>query len=75
MCLIWDEDNTEWYCLEDCDDYFYSDEFYYVNNVPEKEKKKNVYYGKDYTLIIVDTRTDGNSFLAIYDNSKKILKK
>lgn len=73
--MIWDKDNTEWYYPDDCDDDFYCDEFYYVNSVPEKEKKKNIYEGDDYTLIVVDTRTDGNSFLAIYDNSKKILKK
>lgn len=32
---------------------------------------KWVYRGKDYTMICVDTRTDGNRFLAIYDNNKE----
>ena len=35
--------------------------------------KKSVYEGKDMTMIIVDTHTDGNKFLAIYNNTLKIL--
>jgi len=33
-----------------------------------------IYEGKDnkYTMIIVDTNTDGNKFLQIFDNSKKV---
>ena len=30
-----------------------------------------VYFGKEYTMICVDTHTDGNKFLAIYDNAKR----
>ncbi len=33
---------------------------------------KAVYKGEEFTLIIVDTHTDGNKFLSIYDNSKNI---
>lgn len=33
---------------------------------------KWIYRGKDYTMIMVDTHTDGNKFLSIYDNSKEI---
>ena len=33
--------------------------------------KKWVYCGKEYTMICVDTHTDSNKFLAIYDNSKE----
>jgi hypothetical protein len=33
---------------------------------------KAVYRGADYTLVMVDTLTDGNRFLAIMDNSKEI---
>ena len=32
---------------------------------------KWVYKGKEYTMICVDTHTDGNRFLAIYDNDKE----
>lgn len=33
---------------------------------------KWVYRGKDYTMICVDTQTDGNKFLSIFDNSKEV---
>jgi len=33
---------------------------------------KWVYPGKDYTMIVVDTHTDGNKFLAIFDNKKQV---
>lgn len=31
-----------------------------------------VFRGKDYTMVAVDTQTDGNKFLQIFDNSKEI---
>lgn len=34
--------------------------------------KKWVYRGKDFTMICVDTQTDGNKFLQIFDNKKEI---
>jgi len=40
---------------------YYSDEVY------------KVYRGEDYTMIHVDTHTDGNKFLAIFDNKKRVL--
>lgn len=49
------------------EEHTYKNEFLYYG-----ENAKNVYKGKEYTLIVVDTRTDGNIFLAIYDNSKQI---
>lgn len=33
--------------------------------------KKWIYPGKDYTMLVVDTQTDGNRVLAIFDNSKR----
>jgi hypothetical protein len=33
---------------------------------------KAVYEGADFTLIMVDTHTDGNKFLQIFDNSKRV---
>src|SRR5687768_12105882 len=33
---------------------------------------KSIYEGKEYTMIIIDTHTDGNQFLSIFDNAKKI---
>lgn len=32
---------------------------------------KWVYRTKDYTMICVDTRTDGNKYLAVFDNSRE----
>ena len=33
---------------------------------------KWVYYGEDYTMVCVDTHTDGNKFLQIFDNNKRV---
>ncbi len=49
------------------DDHAYSDTILYLQAYP-----KAVYEGQEYTMIMVDTHTDGNKFLAIYDNSKKL---
>jgi hypothetical protein len=46
----------------------YSNEIYTQRFLP-----KWVYRGKDYTMIVVDTHTDGNKFLQIFDNSKEQL--
>lgn len=45
----------------------YSDEILHNRLYP-----KAVYETDGYTLIMVDTHVDGNKFLAIYDNSKKL---
>jgi hypothetical protein len=44
----------------------YEDEIYTQRFLP-----KWVYRGKDFTMICVNPRVDGNKFLAIYDNSKE----
>jgi hypothetical protein len=46
---------------------FYINEIYTQRHLP-----KWVYRGADYTMIVVDTHTDGNKFLQIFDNSKEI---
>ena len=46
---------------------YYEDEIYTQRFLP-----KWVYRGKDYTMICVDTHTDGNKFLAIYTNEKEV---
>jgi hypothetical protein len=45
----------------------YSDEILHHRFYP-----KAVFEGAEFTLIMVDTHTDGNRFLAIYDNSKRV---
>lgn len=46
---------------------YYQDEIY-----KQRFYKQWVYRGKDYSMIMVDTHTDGNRFLAIYDNKKEM---
>lgn len=48
---------------------------HYSNSIyTQRFYQKHIYKGKDYTMIFVDTHTDGNKFFAIFDNSKKITK-
>ena len=50
-----------------------SDGDYYQNEIyTQRFLPKWVYRGKEYTMICVDTRTDGNTFLQVFDNSKEI---
>ena len=45
----------------------------YSNDIyAQRFLKKWVYRGAEYTMIIVDTRTDGNKFLQIFDNEKEV---
>jgi len=46
---------------------YYSNELYQQRFLP-----RCVYRGEDYTMICVDTHTDGNKFLQIFDNKKEI---
>ena len=48
-------------------DCYYSDEIFKCRFLP-----KSIYRGKKYTMILLDTHTDGNMFLAIYDNRKEV---
>lgn len=45
------------------------EEDYYKNNLIRTEY---IYRGSEYTGILVDTQTDGNKFLQIFDNSKEV---
>ena len=46
---------------------------YYSNDiVSDRFTGKSTYVGDEYTMVIVDTRTDGNKFLQILSNDKKI---
>lgn len=46
---------------------YYEEEIYTQRYLP-----KWVYRGKDYTMVCVDTQTDGNKFLSIFDNAKEV---
>ncbi len=50
-----------------------SDGDYYSNDMyTQRFLPKWVYRGEDYTMICVDTHTDGNKFLQIFDNAKEV---
>jgi hypothetical protein len=42
---------------------YYENEIFTYGHLP-----KWVYRGKDYTMVVVDTHTDGNKFLQIFSN-------
>lgn len=48
-------------------DKIYTDEIYTQRFLP-----KWVYRGKDFTMVCVDTHTDGNKFLRVFDNAKEV---
>lgn len=49
-----------------------SDGDYYENDIyTQRHLSKWVYRGADFTMIVVDTHTDGNQFLQIFDNAKE----
>lgn len=53
--------------LNDEDSYdYHSNEIYTQRFLP-----KYVYRGEEFTMVSVDTHTDGNKFLRIFDNSKE----
>src|SRR5215217_6808693 len=66
-------DSEVWYSpsrddlVDENENNLYSDEIYTQRFLP-----KWVYEAADYTMICVDTHTDGNKFLAIYDNQKRV---
>ena len=45
----------------------YSSEIYTQRFLP-----KWVYRGEEFTMVCIDTHTDGNKFLAVFDNSKEV---
>lgn len=71
--------------IEDCRHYYWTidqEEVLYAKFTMDliKEEEKyfsadiygEVYETKDFTMILVDTNTDGNKFLQIFDNNKRI---
>ena len=53
--------------LESGDGNSYSNEIY-----TQRHLEKWVYRGEEYTMVVVDTHTDGNKFLQIFDNKKEV---
>lgn len=44
---------------------------FYIEQICTRNLSKWVYRGEMYTMIVVDTQTDGNKFLRIFDNAKE----
>lgn len=53
---LWDEEKGNYYCNE-----IYT----------QRHLKQYVYKTDDYTMVSVDTHTDGNKFLQVFDNLKE----
>lgn len=47
-------------------------EYYSASIYTQRFLNQWVYRGEDFTLICMDTHTDGNKFLGVFDNSKEI---
>lgn len=63
--VAWAEEKAD---LADQDEgNYYEAEIYTQRFLP-----KWVYYGEDYTMVCADTRVDGNKFLMIFDNTKRV---
>lgn len=68
---IWMVNDSQVAFAETMDDF--SGGNYYANEIyTQRFLKTWVYRGEDYTMICVDTRTDGNKFLQVFDNKKEI---
>jgi len=52
--------------LKDESGNYYEDEIYTQRHLPQW-----VYRGEHFTMVVVDTNTDGNQFLRIFDNDKE----
>ena len=52
--------------LAEQDGNYYENEIYTQRHLP-----KWVYRGGEYTLVVVDTHTDGNKLLSVFDNAKE----
>ena len=55
---------------DDPQDWMYEFELYTYGSLSGTES--SVYQTEDLTLILVDTNTDDNKFLSIFDNSKRV---
>jgi hypothetical protein len=53
--------------LDDEDMNYYRNDIYTQRHLPTW-----VYRGEDFTLICVDTHSDGNQYLQIFDNAKEV---
>jgi hypothetical protein len=70
--ILNERENYVRFANTDDDQGLYSDGNYYENEIyHQRFLPKWVYRGEAYTMICVDTHTDCNQFLQIFDNSKE----
>ena len=71
---IVDEAEQEWVkYAETTEGLFSAVDSYYLNEIyTQRFYPKWVYRGEFLTMIMVDTRTDGNKFFQFFDNAKEI---
>jgi len=68
-------DDSVWFMEEKPPEGWENDEFpmTYANEIyTQRFLPKWVYRGEEYTMVCVDTQTDGNRYLQIFDNSKEM---
>ena len=71
--MFWCIHNSIIYKWSSMDSYNNLDEDdFYEDEIITHSPNNGVYKAKDFTAVLVDTQTDGNKFLDIYDNSKMV---
>jgi len=70
---FWYEDGENVYFAESERELLDKDGEYYMNTIyTPRFLPKWIYPADDYTMICVDTHVDGNKFLQIFDNAKRV---
>ena len=65
-------DGTGAVIFAETEEILHSDGDYYESPIyTQRHLPRWVYRGKDLTMIVVDTQTDGNKLLQIFDNAKE----
>lgn len=68
-----DENENEWCKYAKSLEDFHSDGNYYEDEIyTQRHLQKYVLRGEFYTMVSVDTHTDGNKLLMIFENSKEV---
>jgi len=70
--MLWQIDNYEIKFAKTIED-FNSDGDYYLDEIyTQRFYEKHIYRGDTFTMVFVDTHTDGNKFFAFYRNDKEV---
>lgn len=70
---FWDVVDDDTVCFADTEEELKDQEgnYYECEIYTQRHLGKWVYEGAEYTMILIDTHTDRNQFLSIFDNSKR----